>query len=829
MSLPSLYDRLILRHPGVVLLCIALLIAVAGWYTQFFRLDASSDSLVLENDSALSYYRAIRARYGSDDFLVVTYTPVDALFDDTTLADLSQLRDELAALQRVDSVNSILDVPLINSPPVKLAQLNDQVPTLESDITDKSMARKELLNSPLYSNRLISSDAGTTAIQINLVRSEKYNLLLERRNQLREQQLSGPLSAEQRRQMAEIEQQFEDENRALQQQFGADVQRIRSIMDDHRSHAELHLGGVPMIIADSIRFIHHDLVVFGAGVGVFIIIILAFAFRKPRWVVLPMLTCVVTGVSMVGLLGWLDWPVTVVSANFLSLLLIITLSLTIHLIVRYRELQTQQAYADQYRLVRDTIHSKAQPCFYTTITTMVAFGSLLISDVSPVIDFGWMMFIGIAIAFVFAFTLFPCLALLLKPDRVVDRSDWVHSLTGFAARLVERHGNLTLIAFGLLTVSGVAGISLLSVENSFIDYFKSSTEIHQGMKLIDRELGGTTPLDIIVDAPADFNTQPETSNDTLFEEEWLNEALTKSDSGGIAASSYWFNTSRLEQVSAIHNSIDQLQATGKVLSIDTTVRMLRQLSDDDMLDDFFLSILYKRLPDSIKQQLIDPYMSEDGNQLRFAVRVFESDSDLNRDQLLTDIRQRLSDQHSIAPEQMHITGMMVLYNNVLHSLFRSQIMTVGVVFVVILLMFIVLFRNIRLSLIAIIPNIFAAILVLGLIGWMRIPLDIMTVTIAAVCIGIAVDDTIHYIHRYRDEFSKDQDYHAAVLRSHASIGRALFYTSLTITLGFSILVLSNFVPTIYFGFFTGIAMLAAMIADLTLLPLLITRFKPLSN
>ena len=510
MTLPRLYDRLILRHPLSVLLLIAGLVLAAGWYTQYFHLDASADSLVLENDEALQYYRSIRARYGSDDFLIVTYTPAGALFSRSVLADLTALRDELRALERVASVTSILDVPLIQSPPVSLAQLRENIPTLESPATDRKLAKKELLSSPLYKNLLISPDGGTTAIRVNLRRSETYTQLLAKRSELREQRLKQSLSPQQRRELAEISKQFNRVNQAQQQRIGEAIRAVRGIMERHRDTAELHLGGVPMIVADSIEFIRHDLVVFGAGVFLFMVLILAVAFRKPRWVLLPVLTCAATGVVMTGTLGLLDWPVTVVSANFLSLLLIITLSLSIHLVVRYRELQRQHPRAGQYRLVRDTVFSKAQPCFFTAITTMVAFASLLVSDVRPVIDFGWMMCIGIAIAFALTFTLFPCAALLFKPGEASELHDLVHHFTGACERLIRKHGNATLAVYALTTVLSIAGIVQLSVENRFIDYFKASTEIHQGLTLIDRKLGGTTPLDVILDAPAGFEPERET-------------------------------------------------------------------------------------------------------------------------------------------------------------------------------------------------------------------------------------------------------------------------------------------------------------------------------
>jgi predicted RND superfamily exporter protein len=825
-SVLDAYDRLVLKRPGITLLVIAFVVVCFAYHAPGFRLDASADSLVLENDEALQYYRSIRARYGSDDYLIITYTPDRDLFSDIVLADLQALRDEVAAMKHVESVISLLDVPLIQSPPVSLAELSEEVPTLESPRTDKTLARQEFLSSPMYRNLLISLDGKTTAIQVNFRRDETWHHLLQQRNELREKSLGGELSAEEQATLDTVSARFDAHSLDLRDQQSSDIAEIRSIIDRHRDTAELHLGGVPMIVSDSIDFIRHDLMTFGVGVLCFLVVILAIAFRKPRWVILPMLACGAAGVVMVGFLGLVDWPVTVVSSNFMSLLLILTLSLAIHLVVRYRELHEDSPDAGQEELVREMIRTKTVPCLYTAITTMVAFGSLLFSGIRPVIDFGWMMATGILVAFLLVFTLIPAVLMFLKPGEPHQRNDLTDRITHFFANQIQARGPGILAAVGLFALLSVAGMSLLTVENRFIDYFKESTEIYRGMEIIDRELGGTTPLDVIIDAPAEFlQRQEEMWEDPLLAEFGMDDAET----GGITATSYWFNTSKLPDVANVHDYLDSLPETGKVLSVDTAIDMLRQVEEEIVSDNFELAVLYKKLPDSIKEILVRPYLSEDGNQLRFAIRVFESDPSLQRDELMQDIRDRLTGELRYEPDQVHLSGMLVLYNNMLQSLFRSQILTIGVVFLAILFMFALLFRDIKLAGIAIVPNVFAALLVLGLMGWLSIPLDLMTITIAAISIGIAVDDTIHYVHRLTREFGKDQDYWAAVSRSHASIGRAMYYTSITVTLGFSILALSEFVPTIHFGILTGFAMLIALVANLTLLPLLIVRFQPLGQ
>jgi predicted RND superfamily exporter protein len=807
-KLTGLYESLILDRPWLTLGLLFILTASIGYYSKDFKLDASADTLVLENDSALRYYRSISARYGSEDYLVITYTPKKGLFGKTILADLAELRQQLKTVKRVDSVTTILDVPLISSPPVSLSELSKNIRTLESPDTVPGMARKELTSSPFYSNLIISPDGRTTALQIKLHRDETWQQLFDRRNSLRELRMESTLTPEQKKELAHVTKEFDEYSDGLLEQERTDIQKIRNIMDGHRDKAQLFLGGVPMIVADSMDYVRSDLKLFGFAVLVLLIGFLYIAFRKPHWVYLPVLTCGATGLSMLGILGLLGWRVTVVSSNFISLLLIITMSLTVHLIVRYRELHVDRPDSDQRTLVSQTIRSKFLPSFYTAITTMVAFASLIFSDIRPVIDFGWMMVIGIAVAFFYTFTLFPASLVLLKAGKPGKLHDITGTLTRYIANLIEHRKLCVLLGALILALVSLVGISKLTVENSFISYFKSSTEIHQGMKLIDQTLGGTTPLEVIIDAPASFFQEMEEEKKAYTNDEYYGYAedeifgyvedeiygYPEQALSGIAGTSFWFNSFMLEDVDKIHNYLDNLPETGKVLSISTAMRMLQLLKDGKNLDDFFLSVLFKRLPDEVKQSLFSPYMSEDGNQLRFSVRVIDSDPELKRAELLEEIRNHLIDEMGFQPEQVHLTGMLVLYNNMLQSLFSSQIKTLGVVFLAILAMFIVLFRSVKMAVLAIIPNILAATTILGIMGLAGIPLDIMTITIAAITIGIAVDDTIHYVHRFQEEYWQDENYWYAIMRSHNSIGRAMYYTSIIITAGFSILALSNFIP-----------------------------------
>ena len=804
-TLISIYNNSVLRKPVLTLLVTVLVTAFFISHVTEFELDASADSLILENDAALNYYRDIRERYGSDDFLIVTYSPQNDLFSDETLEDIRLLRKQLESIDHVDSVVSLLDVPLVSSPPMTLAEMSRQTRTLESDDTDIALARKEMTNSPLYQNLLVSSDAGTTAIQVNLKKNPELSALQDKREALFKQQ---PLSAQNRARINALSEQIKQLTLQQNEKQDRTIAQVREVMDKHRSEATLFLGGVPMIVSDSIDFIRGDLKVFGVGVIAFIIVILAISFSTIRWVVLPLITCLASAMVMVGYLGWVQWPVTVVSSNFVSLLLIITLSLVIHLIVRYREVAELDSNASQLELISETVRSKFVPCIYTAITTMVAFGSLLVSGIRPVIDFGWMMVIGITISFILAFTLFPAILILMRRLDHESSAGFTTGVMRSLAEFIHRNSNLTLLLFVVLAGIGLSGLPQLSVENRFIDYYKEETEIYQGMSLIDDQLGGTTPMDVIIDAPKNEFADEEFAND-----------------GDITSSSYWFNSDGLLEVAEIHAYLESLPETGKVLSVHTGMQLLEELNEGQPYTDFKLAVVYKRLPADVKAALIDPYLSPDGNQLRFGIRIYESDKSLQRQALLDKIQKHLTTELGLKPEQVKLSGMAVLYNNLLQSLFQSQILTIGAVFIAILIMFILLFKAIKLSIATIIPNMIAAGLILGLMGWIGIPLDIMTITIAAISIGIGVDDSIHYVHRFREEFAIDGDHWGAVKRCHSSIGHALYYTTVTVVLGFSILVLSNFIPTIYFGVLSGLAMTTALLANLMLLPVLIAKFK----
>ena len=799
---------------------------VVGFFATFvddFQLDASSDSLLLEGDQDLRFYRDIKARYGNDQFLVVTYQPEKDLFAAETLSHLKKLRDELSSLDAIDSVVSILDVPLLKSPPKSLSDLEEDVPNLLSPGTDQNLAKQELLTSKLYRDLLISSDGKTTAMQLNMVLDEGLKSLIEARDVLREKRLAEALDTDELIQLEILSDQIREQRDVYRRQNVETIASIRSILDRYRVGVDIFLGGVPMITVDMIDYIQSDIKVFGTSILLFLILALLFIFKRPRWMMISMLCCLVGLVVMTGFLGLVGWPVTVVSANFVALLLIFSLSITVHLTVHYRELNSLHPEQSQRWLVHQTLINKWVPCLYTTITTMVGFASLLIAGIRPVIDFGWMMLISMGTIFVIVFLLFPSLLVLLKRLHTKQEMDLTSRITKTLSHLVLSRQKEMVFVFALITAISAVGITKLTVENQFIKAFKEDTEIFQGLTVIDTELGGTTPLDIIIEADSSFFNVNEQPTESFEEDEFLGMDFfdDETEEYDIGADSYWYNSFRLKTVAAIHEYLESLDEAGKVLSIATTVDVMKILNDDEELDTFFLSLLYKKIPQDIKEALFDPYLSADGNQIRISFRVFESYPELQRDALINKIKTDLVETIGLEPSQVKLTGLLVLYNNVLQSLFRSQILTIGVVFLAIMAMFLVLFRSLKIAFVAILPSMLASGSVLGLMGWLGIPLDVMTITIAAICIGIGVDQSIHYIHRFRSEIKQQRSARIAIEKSHASTGKAIYYTSVIIVVGFSILGLSHFIPTIYFGVFTAFAMLVALIANLTLLPLLL--------
>lgn len=848
-NLFNLYLRIVTQSPKLVLLVIALLTVGLAAGLPNFKLDASAESLTLEHDTDLDYFRKIAKDYSSGDFLVVTFKPHDDLFSETSLDLLASLSNELGKVSNVSSMNTILNVPLLYSGDQGLTEIVNNPLYLRSPGLDKAKAKEEFLTSPIYKNLILSPDGQTTALQMNIAVDQKYLALVQERDALRRKAGQEGLSLDEQQRLAYVSQEFLDYRTLSETKSRERVQQVRKIVAKYKDRAQIFLGGVSMITADMVTFIQSDLVVFGLAVILFMITVLAVIFRTLRFVVIPMLCCVTAVIMMLGYVSWLDWRLTVISSNFVALLLITSLAIIIHLVVRYREYVTENPEWSREELVVATVKFMIRPCLYTALTTMVAFMSLVVSDIRPVIDFGWMMTMGLVVALLLAFLVLPSLLVLLPKQQVSisslnkSASTPTKPLTGYFADIVEKKGRWVVSGALAITVLSGWGITQLQVENRFIDYFHKSTEIYQGLSVIDNNLGGTTSLDIVINVdPADlglgsfasdeddpFAESVSLEDDPFADDPFADDPFASDDNASTVptvptAPGYWMSIAGLKKIEWLHDYLESMPEVGKVQSLAVLYKVGKHINGG--LNDFELTLLGNNLPQNVKSVIVSPYIADEGNQTRITMRIKDSYPGLKRAELVERMKAHIEHSDVIKLENVRFTGLLVLYNNMLQSLFSSQIVTMGVVFFGILVMFLILFRSIKLSLVAITPNILAAAFILGAMGIIGLPLDMMTITVAAISVGMGVDNAIHYIHRFKEELAVDGDYIAAMHRSHRSIGRAMYYTSIIIVVGFGIMVLSRFIPTIYFGLLTSFAMLAALMGALLLLPKLILIFKP---
>jgi predicted RND superfamily exporter protein len=789
----NLYENTILKNPKSIFLILLITLLSFGYYSKDFRLDASSETLLIEGDPDLEYLREITERYGSKEFLVLTYTPNEGMVTDTSVNNLLSLKYKIQSLDWVHSVITLLDIPLLNNSDAPLQERLEGFKTLKDEGVDKDRGFKEILNSPVFRNFVISEDGKTSGIIVNI----KQN---------------PPLDDIENRSQDEIEQ-YRDQ---IKKQNHENILEIRDVIKSYENIGKIYLGGIPMIADDMMTFIKSDIVVFGLGVLLFIIATLWFVFRKLIWIIVPISSCFFSVVIMMGLLGLLGWKVTVISSNFIALMLILTMAMNIHMSTRFLQLRKSNPSKSNLQILTLTTGKMFWPIFYTVLTTVIAFLSLIFSGIKPIIDFGWMMTFGLITSFIITFTLLPTLLSFAPTKNMSVKEDEGSKITKFFGNLSLNFQKPIFIATIIVIGLSIFGISKLEVENSFINYFSKNTEIYKGMKLIDEELGGTTPLEVILKFPE--AKKEETEEDDEFED-WGDESEQDDEK-------YWFTKDKIDTIASVHNYLDSLPQIGKVLSFSSIIDVATQLNNDKPLGTLEMGVLYSKIPESIKTDIIDPYISIEDNEARISLRIIDSQENLRRNDLINKINFDLENELGIEKEQYKLAGVLILFNNLLQSLFKSQILTLGLVMIGIFAMFMILFRNIKLSLIGVVPNFIAAFFILGIIGLLGIPLDMMTITIAAITIGIAVDNSIHYIYRFKEEFSKINNYKETLTTCHSTVGAAILNTSITIVFGFSILVLSKFIPTIYFGVFTGLAMLLAMISVLTLLPSLILVFKP---
>ena len=790
--LSNFYQNTVLKNPKSIFLLLIITLLSFGYFTKDFRLDASSDTLLIEGDPDLEYLREVTQRYGSKDFLVLTFSPDEEMVSDASINNLLSLKYKIQSLDWVHSVITLLDIPLLDNSDAPLQERLENFKTLKDEGVDKQRGFKEIINSPVFRNFVISEDGKTSGIIVNI----KKDILKDIENK--------------------TDQEIEIYKDKLKKKNHENILQIREIIKSYKDIGKIYLGGIPMIADDMMSFIKSDIIVFGLGVFLFIIATLWFVFKKLIWIIVPISSCFFSVIIMTGLLGLLGWKVTVISSNFIALMLILTMAMNIHMSTRFLQLKNDFPDSSNFEIISITTGKMFWPIIYTVLTTICAFLSLIFSGIKPIIDFGWMMTFGLITSFVVTFTLLPTLLSFVSDNSVEINENKESKITSFFAKISNNNKNIIFTLTGIVVILSVLGISRLEVENSFINYFNKNTEIYKGMKLIDEKLGGTTPLEVILKFP---NQDKNKSDEDDEFEDW-GEGENKDDE------KYWFTKDKIDKIDSVHNYLDGLPAVGKVLSFSSIIQVATQLNNNKPLGTLEMGVLYSKIPESIKKEIIDPYISIKDNEARISLRIIDSQDGLRRNDLIKKINLDLKDQLNLNDEEFKLAGVLILFNNLLQSLFKSQILTLGLVMIGIFAMFMVLFRNIKLSIIGVVPNFIAAFFILGIIGLLGIPLDMMTITIAAITIGIAVDNSIHYIYRFKEEYLKYQDYEKTLKICHSTVGVAILNTSITIVFGFSILVFSKFIPTIYFGVFTGIAMLLAMISVLTLLPSLLLLSKP---
>ena len=786
------YQNIILKNPKLIFIVLIFALISFGYYSKDFRLDASSETLLIENDPDLKYLQEISEKYGSKEFLILTYTPKDGMITDSSINNLLSLKYKIQSLDWVHNVVTLLDIPLLDNSEAPLQERLKNFKTLKDENVNKDRGFREIMSSPVFRNFVISEDGKTSGIIV----------YLKKKNPL--ENIKGKTKKE-----------IENYRDLIKKQNHKNILEIRDVIKSYEEIGKIHLGGIPMIADDMMTFIKSDIIVFGLGVLIFIIATLWYVFRKLIWILVPISSCFFSVIIMTGLLGLLGWKVTVISSNFIALMLILTMAMNIHMSTRFLQLRENFPEKNIFELTILTTSKMFWPILYTVLTTIIAFLSLIFSEIKPIIDFGWMMTMGLITSFIITFTLLPTL-INFMPKENISLNEYKESrITSFFSKSSQKHQKLIFIISTIVILLSIIGISRLEVENSFINYFSKKTEIYKGMKLIDEKLGGTTPLEVILKFPKKENN----SDDDEFED-WDNENSIDDDK------KYWFTKDKIDKISSVHNYLDSLPEVGKVISFSSIIDVATLLNNNKPLGTLEMGVLYSKIPESIRTEIVDPYISIEDNEARINLRIIDSQENLRRNDLIRKINYDLQNKIGLKEEEFKLAGVLILFNNLLQSLFKSQILTLGLVIIGIFAMFVILFKNIKLSLIGVVPNFIAAFFILGIIGLLGIPLDMMTITIAAITIGIAVDNSIHYIYRFKEEFNNLKDYNKTIDVCHSTVGKAILNTSITIVFGFSILILSKFIPTIYFGIFTGIAMLLAMVSVLTLLPSLILLIKP---
>ena len=830
--------RMLVSAPKLSLALALILCAFLCAFAPKLAIDASTQTLLLENDKDLELWRDITKRYEIPNTLVIAYTPNSDLLSESSISTLAALSKDLAQIKGVKSVFSMLDAPLLLSSGLKFSDLLGTIPTLKDSNASKEAIKAEFLNSPFYKNSLVSSDFKTTALLLTLEPNSRYNEFIASitalENTLKNAENNATAKTLLKEQRAAFKA-YRDELRIAEHEQIAQIRQVIAKYNqnsqngiphqdefsnsqngipyqDKAPSSQLFLGGINMIADDMIAFVRSDLATYGLATLLLCSLCLFVYYLQLRYVFLAIFICLVCVGVASGLFGLLGFEITVISSNYIALQLIITLSVVIHLINSYREFFRKKSSFSQKAIVYLALKERMSPCFFAIFTTIIGFISLVFSDIRPIISLGVMMSASITLSLIFSFWLFGSIMSLLSKKSVNTAFERYFSLTTLCAKIAlnlrARKVVFAISALGLCV--GLWGISKLSVENSFIGYFKENTDIYKGMELIDNKLGGTVPLDIIISFKKDKKEPRNSSLDDEFADEFAS-----SD-----AAQYWFNERRMSVLKSVNEYLKNKEFIGSVSSLADLLEVGKELNEGRELDALALALIYSSLSGERRELILTPFVSIENDELHFSVRTLDSDPRLKRAEFLRTLQSELNELVK-GDAQVKISGPMKLYTNMLGSLFSSQINSLGFVLLAFFATFWLIFASLRLAIIAICINILPLICVLGAMGLAGLSLDIMSITIGSISLGIGVDSAIHYIYRYKRELAHFKDSKKAIIASHASIGYALYYTSFAVFIGFGVMISSNFWPTIYFGALTDLVMFFMLASSLILLPSLL--------
>ncbi|WP_158966206.1 RND family transporter [Paraglaciecola sp. L3A3] len=784
----------IISHAKLVLLMFAVVTGISIWAAQAFKIDASAETLLTKNNKLYVQSQVMGKRFSPQEFILVAYEPTNhELFSQQSFNDIENISAEFSKLSRVSAVTNILNVPLLSLTSSLDPNLDPDELSWQSQQYSPEKMQSVFKDHPLFTDLLVNGKQTATAMQILFEPNQQLQKIENQIIDIQQKILEGELTAAEQQQIEKLQAQAEPIKAELTITRQQEIHKIYQIISPYETNANMYLGGAYVLSQQMIDIIQSDLLIFGSAIGLAICLLLFILFRKIRWVVLPLVCCALSVLITVGIFGLLDLRATVISSNFIALQLILTLAVVVHLIVEFRQLEAQDKNADQVSLLRQTFCNKFSPCIYAGLTTSVGFASLLFSGLQPVVSFGWMMIVAMAVSIAVSLVLFPAILSLLKrnDESYSSRaSQWlINKLCNFTNQFP------TLIIIFTLIVGGVSfgGILKLDVENSFLNYFKDSTQVRKELDFIDREFGGSTPLDLVYSIPVS-----EQKPDLVM------------------------SANTVQMLQKIQFVMAEYEATGNVTSVVNFTELAKQINQGKPLTEYELTVIYRLLDSSLTEQLLGAYFDPDSQQLRISTRIKDSTENFNRAEFLKTFKADLATL-GVTTESYSLTNLFVMYQDILQRLFTSQIMTLGLVYIALTLVLFAIFRSIKVALISVIPNILTTLIILGVMGWLGIALDLMTITIAAIAMGIAVDDTIHFVHRYLEELKKGGNTQA-IKRTFDSVGYALLYTTTIIAMGFSLLSFSDFVPSILFGLLTCLAMLLALITDTTLLPVLLHKF-----